>query len=196
MLELKKIGVTGSLATGKSLVCSLLKEQGAIVVNADEVVHQLLASDQNCIQKVIALLGKGIEREGQIDRSRVAEIVFSNPTKLLELEKIIHPLAFDQIERKYNELLKKGKHGLFVVEAPLLFEARWDLFFDTIIVVVAEKEFCKKRCLEKGITDYDKRVARLISKTDAVKRADFVIENNSNRIETLKNQTINILNKL
>ena len=192
MLEFKKIGVTGRLATGKSLVCSFFKEHGAFIVNADEVVHQLLSSNQECIQKVIALLGNGVEKNGQIDRSHVAQIVFSNPTKLLELEKILHPQVFHRIKQTFENLKKESRYKIFVVEAPLLFEARWDLYFDKVVVVTADEAICKKRYQK---TDYEQRISRMISVNEAKKRADFVLENNQD-LQALRDNVKNIMNNL
>jgi dephospho-CoA kinase len=90
-METRKIAVTGTLSSGKSTVCQLLKEFGAYVVSADEIVHRLLRVETEIGQKVIDLLGEEILSEGQIDRAKIAKKVFRNPQLLQALEQIIHP---------------------------------------------------------------------------------------------------------
>ncbi|PCI95467.1 dephospho-CoA kinase [Candidatus Aerophobetes bacterium] len=195
MLKLRKVGVTGRLASGKSLVCSVFKQHGAYVESADEVVHQLLTSDQKNIQRIISLLGQDVEENGRIDRIKVAEIVFSDKKKLSELEKILHPQVLDKLKQCYEKLQKQNEFSLYVVEAPLLFEAHWEGFFDTIITVVAHDELCKKRYEDTGHTDYLKRISRFMPVDEMIKKTDFIIKNNEAQKEVEK-QTLDIINKL
>ncbi|MCH9630570.1 MAG: Dephospho-CoA kinase [Chlamydiia bacterium] len=195
MLKLRKVGVTGRLASGKSLVCSIFKQHGAYVESADEVVHQLLASDQKSIQRIISLLGQDVEENGQVDRSKVAAIVFSDKKKLSELEKILHPQVLDKLKQSYENLQKINEFSLYVVEAPLLFEAHWEGFFDTIITVVAQDDICRKRYEGKGHTDYLNRVSRFMPVDEMTQKTHFIIENNGIQKEVEK-QTLDIINKL
>lgn len=195
MLKLKKIGITGIPASGKTLVGSFFKECGACVISADEIVHQLLASDKACIQKVELLMGQDVKQGEQIDRKKVAQIAFSNKGILAQLEKILHPLAFEKMQKEYERACEKRSCKFFVVEAPLLYEADWQGFFDTVILVKASEDLCKSRYLAKGFTDFEKRNQRLIPQEEKCKLADFVIENNK-KAENLRDQVLNIINKL
>lgn len=179
MLKFKKIAVTGGLSCGKSSVCRLLKELGATVVSADEIVHQLLSSQVSFGQQVIKLLGSDIVVDGHIDRSRIAKKVFDNQTLLISLEKILHPAVKNEIERAYQNTLAKDQNQLFVAEIPLLFES--DLGeFDAVIAVIAEDSICKQR-FEHSTgykqDEFDKRMARQLSPEEKAQKADFVIRN-------------------
>lgn len=195
MLKLRKIAVTGSLASGKSLVCDIFTDLGAYVVRADEIVHHLFVSDEACIQQVEKLMGKEVKINGQIDRNKIATIVGSDKNKLFELEKILHPLVFQQIQTLYRKACEHRKSRDFVVEVPLLFEAGWETFFDTIIVVTADSKLCEERYLEKGFSqaDYKWRMARQWPIEEKIKRADFVIHNNGLK-KALKEQVEQFLN--
>lgn len=197
MLELRKIAITGGLGTGKTLVCKIMEDLGACVVSTDELVHQLLINDKECIQKIEALLGQEVKVDHQIDRKKVASLVFSNKEKLDRLEKILHPLVFKKMEMLYREACELEKCALFVVEVPLLFEAGWELFFDKVITVTANEALCCERSLQRGLTpnDYSLRSKRLLSSEQKLKKSNFIIDN-SGTVETLKKQVTEIIKKI
>ena len=91
MLKLKKIAVTGGVASGKSTVCRLFQNLGAYVVSADQITHELLASDNTLKKKVVSIFGHEILEGEVIDRAKVAKKVFSSPDLLYKLEALIHP---------------------------------------------------------------------------------------------------------
>jgi dephospho-CoA kinase len=197
MLNLKKIAVTGGLSSGKSSVSCFFKELGAIVVNADEIVHQLLSPQDSIGQQVIKLIGPDIVFNGKIDRSKIAKKVFNNTDLLHSLEKILHPAVRNEIDKQYQRALKQGLKGLFVIEIPLLFEC--DLgHFETTIAVVSDPDTCRIRF--KNSTGYDdnefnKRMARQLTPEEKAKKATFVIRNDSS-LEDLRQAVKAIYNKL
>jgi dephospho-CoA kinase len=182
MLILRKIAVTGGIAAGKSTVCQMLRSHGAYVVDADKIVHRLLSLDTEVGQQIVKLLGPSIITDQQIDRKKIAKLVFSNPEKLLALETILHPAVKTEIDREYNSV-KAGNYRFFVAEVPLLFEAGFDLDFDVTIAVVAKTEIAKKR-FGKG---YDLRMKRQLSQEQKQKKADFTIINEGD-LGNLKSQ--------
>lgn len=186
MLKLHKIAVTGQLASGKSTVCKYFKQLDAFVVDADKIVHSLLSSKTPVGQKIIKFLGKDILDDGEISREKVADKVFKDKEKLKKLEAIIHPHVFDEIENLYKTASKEEKYLFFVVEIPLLFETHQEEFYDYVIVVTTNKKRKKIK---------DERENRLIDIEEKIKKADFVITNNSS-YTMLKRQVTKIANIL
>lgn len=195
MLKLKKIAVTGALASGKSAVAKLLEESGAHRIDTDEITHQILSSDRALKEKIIHLLGPDVAPHDHIDRRRVAEKVFEDPEKLKKLEDLLHP---EILRRVLDEIksLEKGKHvKIVVVEVPLLFELGWERYFDVTIAVTAKKALCIERYRKLGHTqdEYEKRMARQWPDEKKADRADIVLVNNGDIDELKESLTLTIL---
>ena len=198
MLALKKIAVTGGLASGKSVVCQIFKTLDAYVVSADEIVHQLLSSDPVIVQQVISLLGPEVLSEQKLDRKKIAEKVFPHPEKLQALEKILHAAVFKEIENRYQLVKNKTKYNLFVAEVPLLYESENEHFFDFVITISAEERTCLGRFLEKtthSAEEFYQRTARQLPLHEKAAKSDYIIENNGNLSE-LKEKLIKLKSKL
>jgi dephospho-CoA kinase len=183
---LKKIAVTGVLSGGKSTVCHLLKDFGAYVVSADEVVHQLLSLPSVLSRQVVELLGTEIVVKGQIERSQIAKIVFRQPALLQSLEALLHPAVRDEIAKQYEAIASTASYALFVVEIPLLFETGAEHFYDATIAVIADRELCIQRfMLTTGNSkdEFERRMARQLSADQKVASATYVIINNGSSEE-------------
>lgn len=186
---MRKIAITGAPGSGKSTVCQLLSEQGAYVVDADTISHQLIEGTSR--QAIIELFGPEIEKEGQIDRQAIANIVFKNPRQLKALEKILHPKILEHIQHDYKRLDAKQTNKWFIAEIPLLFELKWDQYFDISICVDATPANCQKR-FPYG---WRERMMHQLSGNEKAKRADFVIQNDGD-IKHLKQEIQNIIAKI
>ena len=198
MLNLKTIAVTGSVASGKSLVLHFFQELGAYVISADQIVHELLSKNQDVIQKVISLFGKEIILDDAIDRKKVADIVFDDPQKLHELETIIHPYVFQEIEQTKNQIALHGKYPLFIAEIPLLFETNMEHAFDATVAVFTDEQIaCDRFCKKYNATEdeYRKRASLQLTPEEKAKKATFVLHNNGAQQE-LKKQCKTLFNKL
>ncbi len=188
MLKVKKIAVTGGLAAGKTTVCQIFEELGACVVNADEIVHQLLSPGTAVGQRVIKLLGSDIVSGQEFDRNKIAAVVFSQPDLLRALEEIIHPAVFDEIERNYQQTIREKKHTLFIAEIPLLYETEAEGRFDAVISVYSDPELSRKRFMQathQPSEEFEKRMTRQIEPAVKADKAHYMIENNGN-LEQLK----------
>ncbi len=197
MLKLRKVAVTGSVSSGKTTVCRLFQELGAYVISADALVHQLLTPTTPIGQEVIDLLGKEIVVDGKLNREKIAARVFRDPSLLEELEKKIHPEIQKLIETKYQEISTQP-FPLFVAEIPLLFESGQEAFYDTVIVVQADKERRLKRFIETTPykeVEFDRREKRLIPIVEKCRRATFVFDNNGTfpQLKDLVKTTFNSL---
>lgn len=160
----------------------MLAENGAYIVDSDQIVHQLLTPDTTLGRKIIELLGNEIVIDEKIDRAKVAKRVFLNPKQLHSLEELLHPSVYAEIEKRYAAICKaKNPPPFFVAEIPLLFETKAVNNFDKTILVTSNTElrlnrFQKSTGYERE--DFNRRNARFLSEEEALSRADYVIENN------------------
>lgn len=198
MLILKKIALTGGLSSGKSTVRSLFKENGAYVLDADQIVHQLIETPTIQIQ-LIELLGPQIlDKHGTVERTKIANIVFKDPQKLDDLERLLHPLVRKTVEKEFKIASNEKKWNLFVVEIPLLFETKGEAFFDKTVAVVAPVKMCKERFTQKMHLDeknYELRTKRQLSQSEKALRADYVIINDGT-LDDLKQAFDEIYSKI
>jgi len=190
VLSLRKIAITGNLASGKSTVGRILQEYGAYVVDADEIVHSLLSSNTPTGKKAIELLGPEIVVGNQIDRKKISEIVFSDFEKLTKLEKILHPAVKQEIDRLFNLVKNNPSYKMFVAEVPLLYEAGMEKDFDVVIAVIVDVAVARQR---STAAQFDQRYAR--HHKDKASKADFVITNNGD-LKMLKSSIEAIIDRL
>ncbi len=187
---MRKIAITGNLASGKSTVSRILQEYGAYVVDADEIVHGLLSSNTPTGKKVIELLGPEIVVASQIDRRKISEIVFSDFEKLTNLEKILYPAVKQEIDRRFNYVENNPSYKMFVAEVPLLYEAGMEKDFDVVIAVISDKAVARERFTAE---QFEERWAR--QHKDKATKADFVITNNGD-LKMLKSSIETIIDRL
>ena len=199
MLKLKKVAITGGLSCGKSSVCRILKELGAYVVSADNIVHQLLSSDTNLGQQIINLIGPNVWVNNQLDRRRIARLVFHDPNLLQALEKLIHPTVYQEITKLYQEQCHLPKPPkLFVAEVPLLFESHRSAYFDKTVTIIAKDEICCKRfrrSTKSKKEDYNQRMKQQMPIDDKASLSDYVIRNDGT-LEELNNATQTLFTNL
>jgi len=198
MLTLRKVAVTGGLSCGKSSVCRFFKELGSYVVNADEIVHQLLSPNTDIGQQVINLLGSDIVVNGKIERGIIANKVFNNHALLLSLENLLHPAVFNEIEKQYQQAKIEQQASLFIAEIPLLFEVNGQGNFDLIIDVWSDPEACRDRFKAStgyNADEYKKRMSRQLPPEEKAKRADIII-NNTGNLQDLRGTVVSVFTQL
>lgn len=181
MLKLKKLAITGGLSSGKTTVCRFFKELGAFVVNADEIVHNLLVPGSIVGQQVIQLFGSNIVENNSLNRKKIAEQAFLDIKLLKALEALIHPVVFAEIEKKYQQAKQASKYPLFVAEIPLLYELFKQDDFDIVITVTSDLSICRQRFIKQThqtIKEFEQRMAQQVSPKQKAKKSDYVIKNN------------------
>lgn len=181
------IGLTGSIASGKSTVSVMLEELGYPIVDGDKVARLVVEPGSETLQEIEALFGKEvILPDGTMDRKKVGELIFNDPASRKKLNDVIHPAIRTEMMRQRNELLEKG-HKTVVMDIPLLFESRLQHMVDKVLVVSVTEENQLKRLMERnGLTEKQAR-ARIASQLPmSVKEegADAVIYNNGTIEET------------
>jgi dephospho-CoA kinase len=140
------IGLTGNIATGKSVVRKMLEHLGAYGIDADALSHRAIAQDAPGYQPVLDTFGKWITQpDGQIDRARLGRIVFSDPEALAQLESIVHPL----VRQAVDLLVRRSRHKVIVIEAIKLLEGELRAASDSIWVSYAPEEVQLERLIHK-----------------------------------------------
>lgn len=191
LVTMKRLALTGGFATGKSTVAKMFEEAGIPRLDADEIVHELMAPGTAVWKEIVAAFGKGIcNPDRTIARDRLGDIIFADAEKQARLEAIIHPRVRQKMLEEARRLEKAGEAAV-VLEIPLLFEAGWDREekWDAVIVVTCDGETQKKRARQKfGFNEKDirARIAAQLPLAEKVKKADYVIDNSGPLENTLQ----------
>ena len=179
------IGLTGGIASGKSTVSKYLVEKGFKVYDADKIAKDI--SEKKLVQEEIILTfgNKILDENGNIDRKKLQEIVFENKEKLKRLNAIIHP----KVINFYKELKEKKTDKVIIFDVPLLFESGIDKFCNRILVIISDYEVQLNRIIERDKINKElaeKIIKSQLSNEERIKKADVVIENNSNLEDLFK----------
>lgn len=135
------VGLTGGVATGKSTVAKMFKQCGAIVIDADELAHEVVKPGKPAWREIVASFGKTVlNQDRSLNRQTLGSIVFRNPKKRRQLERIIHPRVARAQARLTNQAARTDPKAVVIYDVPLLFEADIDTRVDTTIVVTADRE--------------------------------------------------------
>ena len=174
---MKIIAVTGGIGSGKSTVCREFFELGAIVIDADRVGHSVL--NKAALHDITAVFGESVlNSEGNVDRSKLGQIVFADAKKLEILNAITHKHIFEEIQ---NTIDKCTNSDIIVLDTAVIFTTKFPIKYDYSIVVTADEAVRTSRVVSrdgKSAEDVKKRIKSQISDNEFLSRADFVIENN------------------
>lgn len=183
------IGLTGGIASGKSLVADEFKRLGARIIDADLIARDVLQPDEEPYKMVIEEFGeKIVARDGKIDRARLGEIVFNDCERLKKLNQLTHPEIIRRIEESVKGIVENEPDRIIVLNAPLLIEVGLHTKMDHIVVVYADEERLLERIVSRDSVkreDALKRLSCQMPLKEKVEYADRVIYNNSTREETL-----------
>ena len=193
------VGLTGGVASGKTTVSRVLKEEGAYIIDADRIARELVRPQTPALKKLIRAFGTAILRkDGFIHRKKLADKIFANSRQRKLLEQILHPRIRKEIERRAKAIGQKDPEAIVVIDAPLLVELGEHRRMDKVIVVTSTQtqqlERLKKR---NGISSEE--ALRIFSSQmpveDKAKLADFVIRNDGSFRET-KRKTREVFEEL
>ena len=175
-----KIGITGGIGTGKSLVSNLYRDKGYKVIEADDVAKEILSNDTNIRKQIIKEFGSASFKNGKPNTKYLADKVFSNPEKVKKISLILHPPTLRKIEALMGAELKKN--NIVFVEAALIFEAHMESMFDYILLLVSEDRLRIERIKKRNKISEDEILQRMENQLpDKIKKlkSDFILENNS-----------------
>jgi dephospho-CoA kinase len=170
-----KIGLTGSIATGKSTVLRVFAAHGIPIFSADEAVHELYSGVG--IPAVESLF-PGVARNGSVDRTELSRRIVAEPQKLDQLEAAVHPMVRARMRTFLAEAEEAGA-VLAVIDIPLLFETGFDYGFDRVAVTLAPDDVVRERALARPGMSVEKLnaiLARQMPQGDKRKRADYIID--------------------
>jgi dephospho-CoA kinase len=182
---MKVIGLTGGIGSGKSLVANYFFSLGAQVIDADQLARQAIERGSTGFDEVLSAFGDSILKDGDIDRRKLGEIVFSDPDKRKLLESIVHPIVQKGLAEAKENL---SEDEILVYEIPLLVETKAMDKFDAIITVEAPLDERIKRLINRGLlhSEIEKRIANQVSPDERKAVANFVIENDGSEDELLR----------
>lgn len=191
---MRVIGLTGGIGCGKSLAAQYFAEVGAIVIDADQLARAAIERGSEGFDEVLTIFGDSILSNGDIDRRALGEIVFRNPAQKKRLEEIVHPFVRRQFEEAVSSLT--GDQVL-VYEIPLLVETGAQERFDVVITVESSLDNRMARLRQRGmhVSEIEGRIAAQASREQRIEAADFLIENDGDEDELLR-QVENIWDSL
>ncbi len=186
-----KVGLTGGIASGKSIICELFNELGVPVIDADQIVHELVQSNKPALKSIIEKFGKKyLNKEGQLDRKLLRNTIFNDDAIKQQLEEILHPLVYEEIENKIALFIAP----YCIVCIPLLIETNALDKIDRVLVVDLPKELqldraSKRDKVEKS--EINKIMETQVDRETRLEVADEIIKNDED-INKLKAQVANL----
>ncbi|MCR4881079.1 MAG: dephospho-CoA kinase [bacterium] len=186
---MKKIGLTGNIASGKTTVENMLIDSGYKVIDADHICHEAICNNAEIIEKIKNIFeGKDITDEaGSLSRKKIGKIVFESDTERKKLESIIHPHVINKIEKFF---ISNSENDIVFASVPLLFEIKLEKMFDKIIFVSATQAIRLERLMKRNNFTKEEALQRISAQNtedDKIKKSDFVIFNNGTVDELSKN---------
>lgn len=185
---MKKIALTGTIASGKTTVAILLKKRRLPVFDADGYAHMALYRTSKTYQQIIDVFGHEILTEtDEIDRQKLAKVIFNDETKRKQLNAIVHPFVKEGMMKFFEH---HQNDPLVFAEIPLLFEAGWQDLFDEVVLVTCSEEKAIQRMMEDRDYSKDMAMARYQAQLDPniqKEKSDRIIENNDSIVVLNRN---------
>mgnify|MGYP005627922289 FL=1 len=178
---MKKIGITGGIGSGKTYVASVFKSLGIPIFNADIQAKKIMTSSGKLIKLVKEEFGNEIYKDSDLNKEKLASIVFSNSDKLQKLNSLVHPI----VKEEFNNWCKKQTSPYVIKEAAILFESNSHIGLDAVICVSAPLDLRMRRLLNRD--DYSKkeikkRIENQISQEEKEKLSDYIIVNDEKEL--------------
>jgi dephospho-CoA kinase len=183
------VGLTGGIASGKTVVAARLAEHGAVVVDADAIAREVVEPGTPALARIAEEFGAGVlAADGSLDRPALGAIVFADPAKLAVLNGITHPAVLELSQRRFAEAGAADPEAVVVYDVPLLTEVRGKAEFDVVVVVSAPEETRIERMVTlRGMSrdEAERRIRSQVSDEERRALADFVIDSGGTLDETM-----------
>jgi dephospho-CoA kinase len=194
-----KVGLTGSIAVGKSFVVSVLAELGCITFDADKVAHSVMEPGRPAYEDIVREFGDGVlATGGSIDRQKLGTIVFADDKLRMRLNEIVHPRVIGEQNRLLSEAEMNDPDGVAIVDAALMIESGGYKRFDKLIVVHCEPEIQIDRLMKRNQLDREaaeQRIAAQMSSQEKLKYADYQIDT-SGTFEATRDRVVEVYKEL
>ncbi len=192
------LGLTGQTGAGKSTLCRYLQQKGCTVIDADQVARNVVEKGSACIADIVLEFGvEYLTMDGNLNRRKLGESVFTDKVKLKKLNDIMFPYIINNIKEKIAEA-KEASEGIIILDAPTLFESGCDKFCDKVISVIAAQDVRCHRIIERdGLSEEEAmhRITAQHSDSFYTERSWMVLQNNSD-VDDLKQQADQMLSEL
>ena len=186
-----KVGLTGGIGSGKSTASRYFESLGAFVLDADEEAKKMITSNETVQHELISEFGTDIiDGTGRVDKNKLSRIAFQDEDHQQRLNSVVHPYIFNLIDKEFNRVFNDKKHGVFIVDAALIYETGFDAHLDYVIVVTAHLKNRMERALGRETLSREeilKRVDFQWPEEEKVNMADFVVHNDGTEAELQKN---------
>lgn len=197
------IGLTGGIASGKSTVSKILKDLGAIIIDADQISREVTAPGSPGLRKVVQTFGESVlNADGSLNRKKLGEIVFHDKEALETLNSIVHPLVIrrtiDLLESESKKAVEVGAESIVVVDAALLFEVGAQSLVDQVWLVSLDEKAQVERLMRREGYSREEAICRIKAQMpleDKIKLADVIIDN-SGPVEETEEKVRNLFQKI
>ena len=184
------VGLTGGVASGKTAVSQVLKEEGAYIIDADQIARELVQPQKPAWNELIKAFGQEIlQEDGSIQRKKLADKIFVDPKQRKLLNQILHPRIKEEMDRRTKEIGEKDPQAIVVIDAPLIVELGDHREMDKLIVVTSTQTQQIERLKDRDRTNTEEAL-RIVSSQmpleEKLKFADYVIRNEGSMEETKK----------
>ena len=194
-----RIGLTGSIATGKSTVTNMLKELGAFVIDCDKTARDVVAPGTRSLAKIEAAFGKdAVAADGSMDRVYIGDLVFRNPEMKKRLENILFPLIFEALDEELLCLEREGATPVVFLDMPLLYEVKYDSYVDEVWLVYVPFEVQLSRLMKRNGYTKEEALLRIHSQISVDKKKSLAqqVIDNSGTLEDTKEQVRSLWERL
>ncbi|MBU0544218.1 MAG: dephospho-CoA kinase [Proteobacteria bacterium] len=192
-------GLTGGIATGKSTVSSILREAGAIVIDADAIARDAVGKNLPAWHEIVSIFGNEVLLpDGEIDRSRLGGIIFRDSSKKEILNKIVHPRVIQKVAEMIEEIGEAYPGSIVILDVPLLIEAEMHKGLEDVILVYTPEQIQIRRLVERdGISD-EEALLRVRSQMPIEEKREFatIIIDNSGTLQATRERAFEVFNYL
>ena len=176
-----KVALTGGIGSGKSRAGAIFESLGAIVIDSDQLSREVIDRGTPGFDEVLKAFGDEVLSNGEIDRKKLAQLIFEDEEKRAILEKIVHP----KVREAFNKVISNApSEALVINQIPLLVETNGASNFDAVVTVSTPLTTRKERLISKGLKSYeiDRRIAAQVSDSEREAIADYIIDNSGDEL--------------